>query len=333
MSRLRGRRPAPRPLPQREGIDAVRWVIPPGHPRIPARVALETRFPALLDPAATPLEERFARGEVVRADGTAWADDEAVRPGDALFFHREFAPEDVPHVELPVLLRDEHLLVVDKPHGIATMPRGAHVRGSALARLRRATGLEDLTPLHRLDRLTAGVLAFGILPDERAAYQSVFSAPAAAALVKTYRAVVPDPGWKLGEQHLWSDRLVKPRGSLHTLVGDGPVNARTVARVLDRRPLLADGPDPTNGPASASALLELTPLTGRTHQLRAQCAHRGIPIHGDTLYGGQDAPDLQLLAASLAFTDPVTGQRRHLRSRRGLACWPADRPGPARSRS
>lgn len=322
------RRPA-RPLPQREGIDAVRWAVPPGHPRIGACEALAARFPALLDPAATPLEVRFVRGDVVRADATAWAADEQVVPGDVLFFHREFAPEDVPPVEIPVLLRDEHLLVVDKPHGIATMPRGVHVRGSALARLRRATGIADLVPLHRLDRLTAGVLVLGIVPAERAAYQQMFADPAAAGLRKTYRAVVADPGWELGEQHEWTDRLVKPRGSLRTLVTEGEANACTGVRLLDRHS--ADAPQ--EGHLRDLALLELTPHTGRTHQLRAQCAHRGTPILGDDLYGGQDAPDVQLLAAGLAFTDPVTGQRRDLRSRRDLACWPQDRPRPARSRS
>ena len=65
-----------------------------------------------------------------------------MRPGDELWFHRELRPEAIPDVELPVLHLDDHLLVIDKPHDMATMPRGAHVLASALVRLRRETGIE-----------------------------------------------------------------------------------------------------------------------------------------------------------------------------------------------
>src|SRR5690606_3818412 len=119
-------------------------------------------------------------------------------PGDELWFHRELRAEEVPEVELPVLLRDEHLLVLDKPHDMATMPRGAHVLSSALVRLRRRTGLVELSPLHRLDRRTAGVLAFGVRAQERAAYQGLF---ARGEVDKEYRARVrapDDPAWRPG---------------------------------------------------------------------------------------------------------------------------------------
>lgn len=279
-------------------------MVPPGHPLSSAADALAARFPALLTPAATPLGERFSRGDIVGPDGTPWHADEPVHPGDQLFFHRELAPEHVPEVDLPILLHDAHLLVIDKPHGIATMPRGVHVLGSALARLRRSTGIETLSPIHRLDRATAGVLAFSVRPEERARYQQMFARPASSSLQKTYRAVVPDPGWAVGEEQLLEDRLEKPRESLRTLVVPGEVNARTRARVLSR--------------GEGLAVVELQPATGRTHQLRIQLASRGWPILGDELYGGKEALPLQLLAAQLTFRDPVTGDSRTLVSTRRL---------------
>lgn len=298
-----------------------------------AREALARRFPPLLDPAATDLGVRFARGDVLRADGTAWTADDEVAPGDELWLHREIAAEDVPEIELPVLVDDGHLLVIDKPHGMATTPRGAHILSSALVRLRRARGQDDLVPLHRLDRRTAGVLALGVRPSERGAYQRLF---AEGAVRKEYLAVldvpdvpdvadVPDgPGvgacpdaparpeaWRpvAAERRTLTDRLERRRGDLQTAIVAGEPNAETDVEVLAVAP--------------GRALVRLRPRTGRTHQLRAQLAHRGTPIAGDDLYPSpreeSACGELQLLARSIAFDDPVTGLPRRIVSRRALA--------------
>ena len=94
-ARRRARR-LPPPLPQRDGLDAVRWLVPSDAPVGQAASMLLARFPALADPSATPLAERFAAGEVVDARGRAWAADDAVGAGDELWFHRELRPEEVP---------------------------------------------------------------------------------------------------------------------------------------------------------------------------------------------------------------------------------------------
>ena len=272
--------------------------------------ALSARFPALTDPDATPLVDRFACGEIVDADGRALRADSLVGPGDELWFHRELRAEEVPAVELTILLHDEHLLVLDKPHDMASMPRGAHVLSSALVRLRRATGIETLVPLHRLDRRTAGVLVFGVRPEERAAYQQLF---ARGEIAKEYEARVrPGPGSSLprraGERRVMRDLLVKHRGELTTRVLPGEPNAETMLEVarIEAEGILA---------------LRLHPRTGRTHQLRAQLASRGAPILGEDLYGEVRAAELplQLLARSLTFTDPFTGRERAVRSGLRLA--------------
>jgi len=318
-ARRRARR-LPPPLPQREGLDAVRWQVPRDASDGTAARMLLRRFPALADPAATPLADRFAAGEVVDAHGRAWAEIDVVGPGDELWFHRELREEQVPAEPLPILFRDEHLLVVDKPHDVATMPRGAHVLASALVRLRRETGIAALVPLHRLDRRTAGVLAFGIRPEERSAYQQLF---ARREVDKRYEALVgPETGCAVprtpGERSLLADRTVKPRGSLRAQVVPGEPDALTELEVL-------------GGTAAGALHLALRPRTGRTHQLRLQLSSRGAPILGEDLYPvPRPEPEgpLQLLARSLAFTDPVTGQGRRFRSARsldgaGTVRWPS----------
>lgn len=300
--------------------------MPPGS----AIDALQARFPALADPQATELAARFARGEVVDAHGRPWAADADVGPGDELWFHRELREESVPDVDLSILHQDDHLLVLDKPHDMATMPRGAHVLASALVRLRRATGIADLVPLHRLDRRTAGVLAFGIRPAERAAYQQLF---ARGEVDKVYEARVrPAQEMRsarggpshslLREGDVLRDHLLKRQGDLRTQVLPGEPNAETrVGRVA----VEADG----------TVQVTLHPRTGRTHQLRVQLSSRGVPILGEDLYGPrQEAaptgsrpsappasePDLplQLLARSLAFRDPMTGRQHRFESGRTL---------------
>src|SRR5699024_1991753 len=172
--------------------------------------------------------------------------------------------------------------------------------------------ITTLTPLHRLDRRTAGVLAFGIRTQERAAYQQLF---ARGAVRKDYLARVTMPRGdhapariptRAGARATLRDRLHKQHGELTTDVVSGEPNVITELEVL------AQG-------ANGALLLRRRPLTGGPHQRRAQLAARGAPIRGEDLYpqpasaaDGDPAPGtvLALLARSLSFTDPITGQER-----------------------
>jgi tRNA pseudouridine32 synthase/23S rRNA pseudouridine746 synthase len=242
-------------------------------------------------------------GEVVCADG-AVVDEATVLPaGTHVYLYRELRDEVAVPFDIPVLYRDDDIVVVDKPHFLATMPRGSHVAQTATVRLRRELDLPELSPAHRLDRLTAGVLLFTTRREVRGAYQTLF---ARGLVQKTYlarAAVNPD----LDLPMVLRSRIVKQRGCLQAIEEQGEPNAQTLVEHV------GDG------------LYRLTPRTGRTHQLRVQMASLGLPILGDPLYPSviDVAPDdftrlLKLLAYSLEFEDPVSGSRRLFVSRRTL---------------
>ncbi|AFS16202.1 RNA pseudouridine synthase family protein [Mycobacterium intracellulare subsp. intracellulare MTCC 9506] len=270
----------------------------------PARVRLRGG-PVLAELSArfgAPARAKVLAGEVVGADG-AVIDAKTVLPaGASVYLYREL-PDEVPvPFEIPVLYRDDDIVVVDKPHFVATMPRGRHVAQSALVRLRRELELPELSPAHRLDRLTAGVLVFTARREMRGAFQTLFSR---GLVDKTYlaRAAV-DPALRL--PRVVKSRIVKRRGQLQAVCEPGAANAETLVELV-----------------SADGLYRLTPRTGRTHQLRVHMASLGIPIEGDPLYPNviDVAPDdfstpLRLLARRIEFTDPLSGVRREFVSRR-----------------
>jgi tRNA pseudouridine32 synthase/23S rRNA pseudouridine746 synthase len=236
------------------------------------------------------------------------------RPREFLWLHRDL-PDEVPvPFALDILHRDDDVVVVDKPHFLATIPRGRHVVETALVRLRRELELPDLSPAHRLDRVTAGVLLFVVRRERRGLYQELFRH---RRVTKTYVAVARhDPALAL--PRTVESRIVKQRGVITASEVPGPPNSWTRVERLEH----ADG----------RARYRLTPRTGRTHQLRLHMRGLGVPILGDRFYGTgsgepEDAPlddwtrPLQLLAATLEFTDPVSGAPRRFTSRRTLQAF------------
>jgi tRNA pseudouridine32 synthase/23S rRNA pseudouridine746 synthase len=274
---------------------------------------------------ASELAERFGAdaaakvlaGEVVCADGTIVDDATVLPPGAHVYLYRDL-PDEVPvPFDVPILHRDDDIVVVDKPHFLATMPRGGHVAQTALVRLRRSLELTQLSPAHRLDRLTAGVLLLTARREVRGAYQTLF---AGGLVHKTYlaRAAV-DPALEF--PLTLRSRIIKERSRLQAFEEAGEPNAETLIEHL------GDG------------LYRLSPRTGRTHQLRVHMASLGLPIVGDSLYPNviDVAPDdfsrpLQLLAHSLAFDDPISGHRREFISGRTLVVSDG-RAGPPLPRS
>lgn len=261
-------------------------------------------------PATVPVAERLRKGEFVDHAGHAWTGDEPYRPNTFIWFHRPLRAEPVVPFDVAVLYRDARLVVVDKPHFVATTPNGSHVRESALVRLRDSLGLPDLAPAHRLDRLTAGVLVLTTQRQHRGVYAGLFQT---RSVHKSYEALAPfDPMLELPRRI--RSRIEKRRGHLQAEVVTGEPNAETLVELVETHGTLAR--------------YRLTPVTGRVHQLRVHMADVGLPIVGDPLYPTvmDVAPDdfsapLRLVARRLWFTDPVDGTPRDYTSRYGLE-WP-----------
>jgi len=283
-----------------------RLQLPPGN-WVSLLEGLCARFPRI---DRLQWESRFARGRIQDAQGRALAPDMPWQVGLEIRYFREVADEPVIPFEENILHHDAHLLVADKPHFLPTAPAGAFVRQTLLARLVERTGNADLVPLHRLDRLTAGLVLFSTQAQTRDAYQRLFRE---RRIEKTYEALapaLPDLRFPL-ERH---SRLQPGEPFFRMAEVRGEPNALTRVEVID-----------AHGPVWR---YRLAPESGRKHQLRVHMAALGAPILGDELYPqlhvrpeGAAEPPLQLLAQVLAFDDPLTGQRRSFRSTRTL-CVP-----------
>jgi tRNA pseudouridine32 synthase/23S rRNA pseudouridine746 synthase len=298
------------PLPQRHGLDAVRLRTPEEGPWVTMRDHLVARLrrvePGRID---AMLRDELIVGRDGPIDAAA-----PFAPGEYLWFHRDLPVEVTVPFPTTVLHRDDDVVVIDKPHFLATIPRGRHVVETALVRLRRELDLPDLSPAHRLDRVTAGVLLFVVRRELRGAYQTLFRD---RRVRKTYQAVAPFDRDLVLPQTVRS-RIVKERGLILAREVSGPPNAETLVEVVEV--------------AGGLGRYRLTPLTGRTHQLRLHLRALGVPILGDRFYGtasGQPEDTalddftrpLQLLAATLEFPDPISGAPRRFASRRTLQAW------------
>ncbi|MEN4951183.1 pseudouridine synthase [Stenotrophomonas sp. TWI819] len=241
--------------------------------------------------------DRFARGRVQDAQGRALAPDQAWQVGLEIVYFREVADEPVIPFAEAIVHQDAHLLVADKPHFLPVTPAGGYVRETLLARLVARTGNRDLVPLHRLDRLTAGLVLFSTRPDTRDAYQRLFRERRIEKVYEALAPPLPQRAFPL-ERHT---RLIPGEPFFRMAEVPGEPNARTRIEVIE-----AAGP---------IWRYRLHPVTGRKHQLRVHMAALGAPILGDDLYpellldAPADAP-LQLLAKELTFDDPLTGERR-----------------------
>ena len=290
----------PEPSLFRDGVPASRLQLPPG-PWATLLDGLDAHFPAV---GRERWRDRFARG-LVLGDGRApVAADAPYRAGAELWYWREVADEPRIDAEESIAHVDEHLVVVDKPHGLPVAPTGRYVAETLLARVVRRLGNPWLVPLHRIDRDTAGLVLFSAQARTRAQYSALF---ATRRIEKRYEALAP-PLPALAFPHVRRSRLERGEPFFRMREVAGEANSETHVDVLER--------------GEAAWRYALQPVTGRKHQLRVHMAALGAPIANDPLYPAlRDRSDqpLQLIAKTVAFVDPLDGRPRRFESAFALA--------------
>lgn len=321
-------RPARIPLPTRDGVSASTVATPSG-PWATVLDFLAERIPAV---SREEWSDRMAKGEVLDAQGQPLTPDAPFVAQTRLHYWRSLPFEHRVPFEESIVFQDEWLLVADKPHFLPVTPKGRYIQETLLVRLKRRTGIDTLVPMHRIDRETAGLVVFTIQPHTRHAYQSLLRDH---QIEKVYEAIAPwrpDLSWPLRRQ----SRLQESAAHFMAMEEvDGQPNADTLIEPIE---VLAGS---CKGPTWAR--YRLRPRTGKKHQLRAHLCALGMPILNDQIYPElhpaatiAQAPDfshpLQLLARSLRFTDPITGDLREFHSQRQLALAGPELTEPSPSR-
>jgi tRNA pseudouridine32 synthase/23S rRNA pseudouridine746 synthase len=266
---------------------------------------LDGRFPKV---GRSCWERRIAQGKVLDEEGTPISSASCYAPQKRIFYYREIENEKVIPFAEEILFQNDELLVACKPHFLPVTPGGDYLSQTLLHRLRESTGIHDLVPLHRIDRETAGIVLFSVNPKTRGRYGGLFLD---GSIEKSYDAISAaqiEPGQA---EWLVENRLVHGEPWFTMRTEQGSPNARSLIRLVEQR----DG----------AARFQLTPVTGKTHQLRVHMSGLGLQILHDRLYPQlmPQRPDdfdrpLQLLARCVRFRDPLSGRLLEFESSRRL---------------
>lgn len=256
---------------------------------------------------------RMQSGLVLDEHGNPMLPSAPYQAGQRIYYYRHMPHE--PHVPFAeaIIYQDAHLLVADKPHFLPVSPTGRYVQETLLVRLKRRTGLDDLVPIHRIDRDTAGLVLFSVQRASRDAYAALFRQ---RAVHKTYEAIAPyRVDLALPRTH--HSRLLQGTSFMQMCEVPGQPNSETRIELVEQM--------------GAFARYRLQPVTGKRHQLRVHMHALGLPLCGDQIYPVMTPePDvaaldysrpLQLLAKELEFIDPINGQAHTFCSQLCLA-WP-----------
>ena len=279
--------------PTRNGVSPSSVVTPEGNWHT-VLAFLTARFPFISQPV---WQQRMQAGEVLNAQGTPLAAHSPFTPHQRLHYYRSVAAEAPIPFHEKILWQNDHLLVVDKPHFLPVIPSGKYVQQTLLTRLKKTLLQDNISPVHRIDRDTAGLVLFSLNPASRKHYHALFRQ---RAVHKIYECIAPwnaQLDWPL-ERHT---RIAPSSHFMQQTEVAGTPNALTRITPLEV--------------AGSWARYQLQPITGQRHQLRVHMAALGLPICGDGIYPvltpeGQTDYDkpLQLLARSIAFKDPTSGE-------------------------
>ena len=261
---------------------------------------------ASLYPHSSPQawQQKLDDGEVT-LDGVAAAGDESVSLGQTLVWNRPpWVEPDAPrHFE--ILSEDAHLLAVNKPSGLPTLPGGGFMENTLLRLVQEQA--PDANPVHRLGRATTGIVLFA---KTQQAASTLFTSWNTPKIQKIYRALAQNVAQRDTYEILTPiGRVPHPRiGSVWAASPWGKAS-KSVARVISR--------------TAEATTFEVSLHSGRPHQIRIHLASIGHPLVGDPLYGvgGQPLETLPglpgdggyfLHAHYLNFHHPATGEQIHL---------------------
>jgi tRNA pseudouridine32 synthase/23S rRNA pseudouridine746 synthase len=291
-----------------EGVSASRVFLPAdqSHPNI--LQFFITQFPHI---EVKEWEDRFAQGLVLNEEGRALGASDVYQPNTHLIYFRRLAREPEIPFEEEIIFQDEHILVADKPHFLPVTPSGLYLHQTLLNRLKKKTGIQTLSPIHRIDRDTAGLVIFSINPDERAPYQNLFRD---RAVTKVYEAIAPYSQDLITKLPLtYRSRIEESEHFLQMMEVEGPPNTDTLIELITQK--------------MSWAKYRLTPGSGKKHQLRCHLNALGIAIKDDQIYPELTpyqeydidiTKPLQLLAKEVSFLDPMTNIQRVFVSKRAL---------------
>ena len=291
-----------------EGVSSSRVFLPAGKAHANLLDFFTSQFPHI---DVSEWQARFQEGLVMTEEGQPVAANDLYQPNIHLLYFRRLAREPEIPFEETILFQDEHILVADKPHFLPVTPSGLYLHQTLLNRLKKKTGIQTLSPIHRIDRDTAGLVIFSVNPNERAQYQNLFRD---RVVKKIYEAIAPHSE-KLSQKlpMTYQCRLEESDHFLQMQEVAGEPNADTYIELLKEM--------------QPWARYRLTPGSGKKHQLRCHLNALNIPIKNDQIYPvltpyqeydlDFEKP-LQLLAKTLYFIDPITKASREFHSQREI---------------
>ena len=291
-----------------EGVSASRVFLPAdqAHPNL--LQFFIAQFPHI---QASEWEQRFDQSLILDIEGQPLSASDPYQPNTHLMYFRRLAREPEIPFEEQILYQDDHILVADKPHFLPVTPSGLYLHQTLLNRLKKKTGIQTLSPIHRIDRDTAGLVIFSVNPDERAQYQNLFRD---RTVKKIYEAIAPCSDELISQLPMvYQSRLEESEHFLQMEEVEGEPNADTLIELIQIK--------------QPWAKYRLTPGSGKKHQLRCHLNVLNVPIKHDQIYPTLTpyqeydldvSKPLQLLAKEISFLDPVIKKPRSFMSQKTL---------------
>ena len=292
-----------------EGVSSSRVYLPAGRSHTNLLEFFIANFPHI---EANEWQARFTEGLVMTSDGEVVAANDPYQANIHLLYFRRLNREPEIPFEETILFQDQHILVADKPHFLPVTPSGLYLHQTLLNRLKKKTGIQTLSPIHRIDRDTAGLVVFSVNPKERAQYQNLFRD---RAVKKIYEAIAPySETLQKNLPMIYRSRIEESEHFLQMQEVNGEPNTDTYIELIEQ--------------INSWARYRLSPKSGKKHQLRCHLNALNIPIKNDQIYPVLTpyqeydldlSKPLQLLAKEIHFDDPITKEPRAFISQMKIA--------------